>query len=91
MDGTTGAIQDNIRRHYTANGHSMMYYMNFFSTIYLLMSILFTGELWSFISFVKIYPYVISNLCLLASASALGQVSAYFYQIGNLMRTILFH
>lgn len=73
MDGTTGAIQDNIRKHFTANGHSMMYHMNFFSTIYLLTGILSTGELWSFVSFVKIYPYVISNLLLLAVTSALGQ------------------
>uniref|UniRef100_A0A0N5AL32 WD_REPEATS_REGION domain-containing protein n=1 Tax=Syphacia muris TaxID=451379 RepID=A0A0N5AL32_9BILA len=73
MDGTTGAIQDNIRKHYTANGHSMMYYMNFFSSIYLLIGILCTGEIWSFIAFVNVYPKVITNLLLLAGTSALGQ------------------
>ncbi|VDK70259.1 unnamed protein product [Anisakis simplex] len=73
MDGTTGAIQDNIRRHYKANAHSMMYNMNLFSSIYLLFGLLTTGELAAFSYFVNDYPSVITNLLVLAFTSAFGQ------------------
>lgn len=74
MDGTTGAAQDNIRRNYVANAHSMMFYLNFFSSIYLLLGLILTGELLAFAAFVRFYPKVVLELLSLATASALGQV-----------------
>lgn len=38
--------------------------------------ILFTGELWEFLSFTERYPSIISNILLFGLTSALGQVSA---------------
>ncbi|KAM3722668.1 Solute carrier family 35 member [Dirofilaria immitis] len=73
MDGTTGAIQDKIRQQHIANAHSMMYYMNLFSSLYLLVGLLLTGELFGFMAFVQSYPNVIVQLFTLAIASALGQ------------------
>ncbi|CAG9530253.1 unnamed protein product [Cercopithifilaria johnstoni] len=73
MDGTTGAIQDRIRQRHKANAHVMMYYMNLFSSLYLLFGVLLTGELFDFTIFVQSYPKVIIKLFTLAAASALGQ------------------
>lgn len=38
--------------------------------------ILFTGELWEFLSFAERYPAIIYNILLFGLTSALGQVSA---------------
>uniref|UniRef100_A0A0R3RJZ7 WD_REPEATS_REGION domain-containing protein n=1 Tax=Elaeophora elaphi TaxID=1147741 RepID=A0A0R3RJZ7_9BILA len=73
MDGTTAAMQDRIRQQHKANAHSMMYYMNLFSSLYLLIGLLMTGELFDFVVFVQSYPKVIMQLFTLAIASALGQ------------------
>src|SRR5690242_11853117 len=35
MDGTTTAIQDHMKKHYRSSALSKMFYMNFYSTIYL--------------------------------------------------------
>lgn len=80
MDGTTGAIQDRIRQQHKANAHSMMYYMNLFSSLYLLIGLLITGELFDFVVFVQSYPKVIIELFTLAAASALGQVPVFKLQ-----------
>ena len=40
------------------------------------LGILFTGELWEFVSFAERYPAVIYNILLFGLTSALGQVSA---------------
>lgn len=77
MDGTTGAIQDRVRHQYTANAHSMMYHMNLFSSLYLLVGLFLTGELFGFMAFVRIYPKVMVQLLALAAASALGQVCTF--------------
>lgn len=74
MDGTTGAIQDRIRQQYKANAHVMMYYMNLFSSLYLLICVILTGELFDFMIFLQSYPKVVMELFTLAAASALGQV-----------------
>lgn len=74
MDGITGAIQDKIRQQHKTNAHVMMYYMNLFSSLYLLIGVLLTGELFDFMIFVQSYPKVIMELLILAVASALGQV-----------------
>ncbi|VDL66824.1 unnamed protein product [Nippostrongylus brasiliensis] len=73
MDGTTTSIQDTINKSYKRSTLSMMFYMNFFSTIYLMIGLFVTGELFAFISFVQRYPYVLSDLCLVAASSCGGQ------------------
>lgn len=40
------------------------------------LGILFTGELWEFLSFAERYPTIIYNILLFGLTSALGQVSA---------------
>ncbi|VDM96221.1 unnamed protein product [Thelazia callipaeda] len=73
MDGTTGAIQDKIRHQYTVKAHNMMYHMNFFSSLYLLIGLLLTSELFSFITFVYNYPELFINLIAFAGTGCMGQ------------------
>lgn len=45
--------------------------------------ILFTGELWEFLSFTERYPSIISNILLFGLTSALGQVGALRWGQGS--------
>uniref|UniRef100_A0A914UKS6 Solute carrier family 35 member B1 n=1 Tax=Plectus sambesii TaxID=2011161 RepID=A0A914UKS6_9BILA len=73
MDGTTGAIQERIRAAFHFKSHNMMLRMNVWSTIYLLVGLVATGELFGFVDFIQQYPYVLANMFGLSVASALGQ------------------
>jgi hypothetical protein len=44
---------------------------------YFFLGILFTGELWEFLSFAERYPAIIYNILLFGLTSALGQVSSW--------------
>jgi len=73
LDGLTGASQDKMRAEYSTKAHAMMASVNKWSTLYLGVAILFTGEIFSFISFCQRYPYVLWNILLFSITSALGQ------------------
>ncbi|KAK6040829.1 UAA transporter family protein, partial [Cooperia oncophora] len=73
MDGTTTSIQDRINKSYKRSTLSMMFYMNFFSTIYLMIGLFVTGELYEFIGFVQRHPHVLYELCFVAASSCGGQ------------------
>uniref|UniRef100_A0A915JWE8 Solute carrier family 35 member B1 n=1 Tax=Romanomermis culicivorax TaxID=13658 RepID=A0A915JWE8_ROMCU len=73
MDGTTGAIQDRMRAHCKVEWHHMMLQMNVWSSLYLTISILLTGDFFSFIGFIKQFPYVLGYMALFALSSAVGQ------------------
>ncbi|PIO52424.1 hypothetical protein TELCIR_26270 [Teladorsagia circumcincta] len=73
MDGTTTSIQDRINISYKRSTLSMMFYMNFFSTIYLMIGLFVTGELFEFIGFVQRHPHVLFELCFVAASSCGGQ------------------
>lgn len=74
MDGVTGAIQERMKaEHATKSGH-MMYYVNLWSTIYLLVATLFTGELFRFNEFIGKHPSLINDIMLFSSLSAVGQL-----------------
>uniref|UniRef100_A0A158P8Z4 UAA transporter n=1 Tax=Angiostrongylus cantonensis TaxID=6313 RepID=A0A158P8Z4_ANGCA len=73
LDGTTTAIQDTINKSYRRTTLSMMFYTNFFSTIYLMVGLVVTGELFGFASFVHRHPHVLFDLCLVAASSCGGQ------------------
>ncbi|GMR42528.1 hypothetical protein PMAYCL1PPCAC_12723 [Pristionchus mayeri] len=72
-DGTTTAIQDRIKKSYHRSSESMMLFMNFFSSLYLLLGLIATGELVGFIAFVQKYPKVFWELLLLSIAGCGGQ------------------
>ncbi|PAV91862.1 hypothetical protein WR25_15615 [Diploscapter pachys] len=73
LDGTTTSIQDRINKKYHRTGQTMMYYMNLYSTFYLTVGLLLTGELMDFIGFVYRHPMVLSDMAILAVSSCGGQ------------------
>lgn len=73
LDGLTGASQDKMRAEFSTKAYSMMLSVNKWSSLYLGVAVLFTGEIFSFVSFCKRYPYVLWNMVLFSITSALGQ------------------
>lgn len=73
MDGTTGSIQERIRASHTTSANHMMLNMNLWSTLYLLIGLLFTGELWTFAEFVQRHPSILWDMVSFSFASAAGQ------------------
>ncbi|NXF98764.1 S35B1 protein, partial [Sakesphorus luctuosus] len=73
LDGLTGVSQDHMRNHYQTGSNHMMLNVNLWSTLFLGAGILFTGELWEFLSFTERYPNIIYNILLFGLTSALGQ------------------
>lgn len=52
----------------------MMLNMNLWSTLFLGIGLLATGEIWQFVDFVNRFPEVLWNIFLFSLMSALGQV-----------------
>ncbi|UYV78094.1 SLC35B1 [Cordylochernes scorpioides] len=74
LDGFTGAIQERMKSDHKTKSVHMMYNMNLWSSLFLVVCILLKGEMGPFLQFVQTYPFVISNIVLLSGASALGQL-----------------
>ena len=82
LDGLTGVSQDHMQPHYQTGSNHMMLSINLWSTVLLGAGILFTGELWEFLSFAERFPTIIYNILLFGLTSALGQVSTLERQLG---------
>lgn len=74
MDGLTGAVQERMRQHSSPSAQHMMLAMNGWSTIFVAVPLLVSGEAFSFINFAIKYPQMLSHLATLALAGALGQL-----------------
>lgn len=74
MDGLTGGLQDRMRGDYKTKFSPMMLFMNFWSSILLLVVVLVVGEVWPFIDFVQRYPAILTDIFWFSILSALGQV-----------------
>ncbi|KAJ8389973.1 hypothetical protein AAFF_G00112580 [Aldrovandia affinis] len=73
LDGLTGVAQDHMRGRYQTSPNHMMLNINLWSTLVLMIGILWTGEVWEFLSFTDRYPSIIYNILLFGLTSALGQ------------------
>lgn len=73
LDGLTGVFQDHMRAHYQTASNQMMFNINIWSILFLGSGVVFTGEVWDFMSFADRYPYVLYNILLFGLTSALGQ------------------
>ena len=78
MDGVTGAVQDRIRHYYHTEKWTMMFFMNFVSTLFIGGSVILTGEFVKFYAFVREYPYVMNEMIMFSIAGAIGQVFCIF-------------
>lgn len=74
MDGLTGAIQERMKTEYSTKSGYMMYKMNLWSTFYLLIATIYTGELITFYSFIQRHPSLIRDIAMFSSLSAVGQL-----------------
>ncbi|KAL3285281.1 hypothetical protein HHI36_019391 [Cryptolaemus montrouzieri] len=77
MDGLTGAVQERIRAESAPSGHQMMKTTNGYSTIFLAIGILLTGEAFQFLKFASRHYYIIYNLLALGLTQAVGQLFLY--------------
>lgn len=73
MDGLVSAIQERMRAEHKTQSLHMMLNMNFWSIIFSGLSILITGELIKFISFLQRHPNIIMHIINLGAAGACGQ------------------
>ncbi|KAM4622889.1 solute carrier family 35 member B1 [Discoglossus pictus] len=73
LDGLTGVSQDHMRANFQTSSNHMMLHINLWSSLFLGAAIIFSGELWDFLSFTERYPGVIYNILLFSLTSALGQ------------------
>ncbi|KAJ8414226.1 hypothetical protein AAFF_G00050960 [Aldrovandia affinis] len=73
MDGLTGVAQDHMRAHYQTSSNHMMLNINLWSTLVLGLGVVWTGEVWEFLSFADRYPSIFYNIVLFGLTSALGQ------------------
>lgn len=73
MDGLVGAIQERMRAAHSPTGQQMMVAMNGWSTLFLAVGVVLTGEIFEFIAFANRYPYVLLQLASLSVTGALGQ------------------
>jgi solute carrier family 35 (UDP-galactose transporter), member B1 len=90
MDGITGAVQgffiyilwfiklfnfkDRIRHYYTTDKWTMMFSMNAFSSVFLSIMLIVSGELIAFFNFLVLYPGALREILLFSVTGAIGQV-----------------
>uniref|UniRef100_A0A8C7F9B7 Solute carrier family 35 member B1 n=3 Tax=Oncorhynchus kisutch TaxID=8019 RepID=A0A8C7F9B7_ONCKI len=73
MDGLTGVAQDHMRNLFQTSANHMMLNINMWSTLVLGLGVLWTGEVWDFLSFTDRHPSIFWNILLFGITSALGQ------------------
>jgi UDP-galactose transporter B1 len=73
-DGFTGAIQERMKSEHQSKPGHMMLQMNLWSTLFLGVGLVVTGELWQFTGFVHRFPFVVWNILSFSLMSALGQL-----------------
>lgn len=73
LDGLTGVAQDHMRSRFQTSANHMMLNVNLWSILVLGLAVLWTGEVWDFLSFTERHPKIIYNILLFGVTSALGQ------------------
>ncbi|XP_067869388.1 solute carrier family 35 member B1 [Heterodontus francisci] len=73
LDGLTGVAQDHMRANFQTGSNQMMLNINVWSSLFLGIGVLCTGELWEFLNFTERYPSILSKILLFSLTSALGQ------------------
>nr|XP_023685001.1 solute carrier family 35 member B1 [Paramormyrops kingsleyae] len=73
LDGLTGVAQDHMRNRFQTGPNHMMLHINLWSILVLGISVLWTGEIWDFLSFAERFPNIYYTILLFGITSALGQ------------------
>jgi UDP-galactose transporter B1 len=77
MDGLTGGVQERIRAEAKPSGQQMMKASNGWSTLFLGVALIVTGEGFKFFEFAHRQPTIIGNLLVLGMTQAIGQMFLY--------------
>lgn len=75
LDGLTGSIQEKLRSTHEVSAHHMMYAVNVFSAVYLMVAVLVSGEHTRVATFIQNHPQVLLNIAIFSVSSAIGQVT----------------
>uniref|UniRef100_A0A1A8G7X1 Solute carrier family 35 member B1 n=1 Tax=Nothobranchius korthausae TaxID=1143690 RepID=A0A1A8G7X1_9TELE len=73
LDGLTGVAQDHMRARFQTSANHMMLNINMWSILILGSVVLWTGEVWKFLTFAEHHPSIFYNILLFGLTSALGQ------------------
>uniref|UniRef100_UPI00398EC81F solute carrier family 35 member B1 n=1 Tax=Pristiophorus japonicus TaxID=55135 RepID=UPI00398EC81F len=73
LDGLTGVAQDHMRANFKTGSNQMMLNINVWSSFFLGIGVLFTGEFWEFLNFTERHPSILYKIFLFSLTSALGQ------------------
>ncbi|XP_072343206.1 solute carrier family 35 member B1 [Scyliorhinus torazame] len=73
LDGLTGVAQDHMRAHFQTGSNQMMLNINVWSSLFLGIGVLGTGEFWEFLNFTERHSSILYKILLFSLTSALGQ------------------
>lgn len=73
MDGLTGAVQERMKTDYQTKSGHMMFKINLWSSFYLSVATIASGELIKFYFFIQRHPNLIGDIALFSALSAIGQ------------------
>ncbi|XP_078280648.1 solute carrier family 35 member B1 [Rhinoraja longicauda] len=73
LDGLTGVAQEHMRANFQTGSNQMMLNINVWSSLFLGIGVLFTGEIWEFLNFTERHPSILYKILLFSLTSALGQ------------------
>lgn len=73
MDGLTGAVQERMKAEYQSKSGHMMFKINLWSTFYLSIATVASGELIKFYHFIQRHPNLVGDIALFSILSAIGQ------------------
>eukprot|EP00298_Acanthocystis_sp_HF-20_P007579 c17140_g1_i3.p1 GENE.c17140_g1_i3~~c17140_g1_i3.p1 ORF type:complete len:328 (+),score=103.68 c17140_g1_i3:19-1002(+) len=74
LDGVTGTTQSKIKKATDPSAYHYMFFMNFYSCLFLSFSFIASGELYKIGGFITQYPDAFLHLCFYALSSAFGQI-----------------
>ncbi|XP_078385714.1 solute carrier family 35 member B1 [Cetorhinus maximus] len=73
LDGLTGVAQDHMRANFQTGSNQMMLNINVWSSFFLGIGVLCTGELWEFLNFIERHSSILYQILLFSLTSAIGQ------------------
>lgn len=82
LDGLTGASQDRLQEKYRLSTHELMFYINIWAVLLLVILSAFTGQAWEGYSYCLENPPIIYYFLTASITSAAGQ-NFIFYTISN--------
>ncbi|KAH8859939.1 Solute carrier family 35 member B1 [Schistosoma japonicum] len=73
LDGITGGVQEDLKKH-NVGPYTLMMHMNLWSIIYLVPGIIISGEALPFVEFIKRHLHILSDMSIFGLTSAIGQM-----------------